>query len=485
MSSPEIVAPEAPLPHNSASCAPTTSDTSAHAPGHLGELTQIIDPQLVDSVLEETGAREHRVRLLPARVMVYFVLALTFFENSSYRAVWGKLTASLDGISTARPWPAASSLSRARCRLGSAPLHRLFEILAGPVATRAQSGSFFHGLRVVAVDGTTLSIPDEKAVTRHYPKHGGERLEFGYPLLRLVALVECGTRALVGASFGPDTTGELGYAHRLLPHLNASMMLLADAYYDAFDFLDAVTGTGAAFLLRSTRKRRPTVRHPLPDGSYLTTVCAGKYQAGRGYGRLEVRIVEARMTVTLADGTRRTELWRLMTSLLDADRYPAQELIALYHRRWQAETCYFSLKSTILDGRVLRSRTLSGLEQEVYALLTAYQALVHVASDLVTARPGLSAQRVSFVVLLHAAADQIVAARGIVAANPVTLVGAIGRAALACLMPKTPRWRLKARVRKRNSKYTFTAGKHPRTSQAYTLRYEMIMEDGLDKTNVS
>ncbi|PWI05472.1 hypothetical protein DIZ27_39155 [Streptomyces sp. NWU339] len=251
------------------------------------------------------------------------------------------------------------------------------------------------------------------------------------------------------------------------------MMLLADAYYDAFDFLAAVTDTGAAFLLRSTRKRRPTVRHPLPDGSCLTTICAGKYQAGRGYGRLEVRIVEARMTtVTLADGTRRTELWRLMTSLLDADRYPAQEPIALYHRRWQAETCCFSLKSTILG------------EQEVYALPTAYQALAHVASDLVTARPGLSAQRVSFVVLLHAA-DQIVVACGIVAADPVTLVGAIGRAALADLLPKTPRRRLKARIRKRNSKYTFTAGKHPRTSQAYTLRYEMIKEDGLDKTNVS
>ncbi|PWI05471.1 hypothetical protein DIZ27_39150 [Streptomyces sp. NWU339] len=183
-------------------------------PAIEGELTQIIDPRLVDSVLEETGARERRVRLLPARVVVYFVLALAFFENSSYQAMWGKLTATLDGISTARP--AASSLPRARCRLGSAPLRRLFEILAGPVATRTQNGSFFHGLRVVAVDGTTLSIPDEKAVTWHYPKHGGERLEFGHPLLRLVALVECGTRALIGASFGPDTTGELGYAHRLL-----------------------------------------------------------------------------------------------------------------------------------------------------------------------------------------------------------------------------------------------------------------------------
>ncbi|MBO4259277.1 transposase [Streptomyces griseorubiginosus] len=175
------------------------------------------------------------------------------------------------------------------------------------------------------------------------------------------------------------------------------------------------------------------------------------------------------MTITLADGTRRTELCRLMmTSLLDTERYPAHELIALYHRRWQTETCNFSLKSTILDGRVLRSRTVPMIEQEVYALLTAYQALVRTADDLVTAQPDLSAERISLVVLLNDAADQIVAASGITLVGPVGLVGAIGRAALAGLLPKGRRWRSQARVRKRNSKYAFTTGKHPRTAQAFT-----------------
>ncbi len=235
------------MPRHSATPPPLASDV--FAPGHLGELTQVVDPQLVDAVIEETGSRERRVRLLPARVVVYFVLALVFFERSSYQAVWGKLGAGLRGIVVTQP--CASSLSRARCRLGSAPLRRLFEVLAGPVATRAQAGSFWRSLRVVAVDGTTLSIPDEEAVTWCFPKHGGQVLEFGYPLLRMVALVECGTRALLGAAFGPDTTGELGYARRLLDHLDASMVLLADAYYDAYDFLEAVTGTGASFLLRS------------------------------------------------------------------------------------------------------------------------------------------------------------------------------------------------------------------------------------------
>ena len=193
-------------------------------------------------------------------------------------------------------------------------------------------------------------------------------------------------------------------------------------------------GAAASFLLRSTRKRRPTVRRPLPDGSYLTTICAGKYRSGRGYGRLEVRIVEAWMTVTPADGTHRTELWRLMTSFLDADRYPAHELI-------------------------------------------------RIAGDLVTAQPGPSSERVSLIVLLNAFADQIVAARGIAPTGPISLIGAIGRAAPASLLPPGQRWRLKARVRRRNSKYTFTTGKHPRSSQTYTLDFEMI-KGGLDNANV-
>lgn len=187
-------------------------------------------------------------------------------------------------------------------------------------------------------------------MTWHYPKHIGRVREFGYPIVRLVTLVECGTRALLDAVFGPDRTGEISYAHRLLGRLDASMLLLADAYCDAVGFLTAVSDTGAAFLLRSTRKRRPTVRYPLPDGSYRTFIHSNNYRAGRGYGqRLEVGVIEVWVTVTLTDGTRRTELWRL--PLLDAEHHPATELIELYHRRWQAETCYFSLKSTILGGR--------------------------------------------------------------------------------------------------------------------------------------
>ncbi|MEE1808191.1 hypothetical protein [Streptomyces sp. BE133] len=187
----------------------------------------------------------------------------------------------------------------------------------------------------------------------------------------------------------------------------------------------------------------PPFRH-LGDGSYLARI---------GYGvlpvLLTVRVVEASVTVNLADGAVRTEQWRLLTSLLDPAAHPAAGLVDLYHERWQSETTYFSIKATMLDGRVLRSRSLTGLDQEVYALLTTYQALIRAAADTACTRPGLDMDRISFTVLQTTAADTVVTATGILPpAGPADLVGAIGRAALEALHPARHRHRVKARTRK-------------------------------------
>ncbi|PNE39526.1 hypothetical protein AOB60_00880 [Streptomyces noursei] len=445
------------------------------APGHLGELTRIVDFALVDAVLEETGTREKRLRLLPSRVVVYFVLALALFESCSYRATWAAMTASLTQLTLARP--AVSSLSRARRRIGAAPLRRLFDVLAGPVGERGRPGVFWQGLRCVAVDGTHLHVPDDDQVTWRYPKRVGQALEFGYPLLRLVVLVECGTRALLAAAFGPEDEGELAYAHRLLDTLDDSMLLLADCGFDANRFLDGIHATGAQFLVRSSARRVPTPVRRLADGSYLARI---------GYGvlprLLTVRVVEAEVTRTLADGTTTREQWRLLTSLLDPDRYPAGELVTLYHERWQTETTYFSIKATLLDGRVLRSHSLDGLDQEVYALLTVYQALIHAAADAAHHRPDLDLDRISFTVLLHTAREQVVLSQGILPApGPTDLVGTIGRTALDALQPARRRLRAKARTRKNpTSKYAPNAGQHPQDAQTYTVSTKItFFETGL------
>jgi hypothetical protein len=439
------------------------------APGHLGELTQVLDFALVDAVAQETRTVQRRVRLLPTRVVVFFVLALALFEKSGYRQVWGKLVAGLDGLNLARP--SVSGLARARRRVGPQPLRALFEAVCGPVAWPGTAGTFWRGLRMVAIDATCLHVPDSARIGARYRKRSGDTRTFGYPLLRLTVVVQCGTRALIGAVFGPDTDGETTHAQRLLSTLTDGMLLLADAGYDSWQLLADIATTGTQYLCRSGARRTPLILRALPDGSYLSVL---------GYGRLKVRVVEAQITVTYADGTVGTEQWRLVTSLLDHTRYPAGELVALYHRRWQVETTYLSIKCTILDGRVLRSGRPEDIDQELYALLTVYQAIVRIATDALTSQPDTHPDRISFTVAIETARDQVTATAGIIPPDQITLIGAIGQAVLRDLLPAI-RPRTKARSRKNpTSKYGPNAGKHPQTAQAYAIHTQvMIFEKGL------
>jgi transposase IS4-like protein/DDE family transposase len=442
------------------------------APGQLGELTQVIDFALVDAVLEETGATERRRRLLPSRVVVYFVLALALFEHVSYQGVWAKLTAGLRQAGVAVASPAVSSLARGRRRVGVAPLRRLFGVLAGPVGLPDMPGVCYRGLRTAAVDGTCQRLPDDPAITGRYRKRKSRKKgqEQGYPLLRLLALVECGTRSVLAAAFGPDTDGELPYARQLLAAVTQGMLLLADAAFDDASFLAAITRDRAAqFLVRSGARRCPLPWQHLPDGSYLARI---------GYGVLKdlltVRVIEAAITLTLEDGTTTTSQWRLLTSLTDWHRYPAAELVALYHERWQIETTYYSIKETILDGRVLRSRSIPGIDQEVWALLAAYQALIRAAADTICTRPGLDMDRISFTILLDTAGDLVTGAAGILPDGPVDLAGMIGLAALAALLPARRRFRFRARtIKNSTSKHGPNTGQHPATTQHYTIHAQV------------
>lgn len=440
-----------------------------YAPGHLGELTQILDFDLVDAVAEETGTVQQRVRLLPTRVVIYFVLALALFEHSSYRRVWAKMTAGLRVLKLATP--TASALGRARRRVGPKPFRALFETVAGPVGRPSTLGVFWRGLRTVAIDATGIHVPDRPAVTARYRKRSTDKVTFGYPLLRLTVLIECGTRAVLAATFGPEADGETSHARRLLDVIGEGMLLLADAGYDSWELLRDIAATKAEYLCRSGARRTPLILRELSDGSYLSVL---------GYGRLKVRIIEAWVTVTWADGTTTRQQWRLLTSLLDHHRYPAGELIELYHRRWQVETTYLSIKSSILDGRVLRSQHPTDIDQEMYALLTVYQTIIRLCVDAVDTRPDTRPDRISFTVALQTAADQVIAAVGIITAAGDRLVGVIGQAVLSELLPAT-RNRGKARTRKNpTSKYGPNAGTFPQTSLNYTINTTVtIMEEGL------
>ena len=388
---------------------------------------------MVDEVLTETGAVQQRVRDLPSRVVVYLLLAGALFNECGYRQVWARMIAGLDGLAVATP--SAVALAAARRRIGPAPLASLFDLLRGPVAGPARKGVWWRGRLVTAIDGTQLCCPDTPANLAVYCKGGSHHGGTGYPMVRLLALVACGTRTIIDAVFGTTGRGEIVYASDLVPAMRAPMIVLADRNFAAADLIDKIAGRGADLLIRVKTGRRLPVCARCADGSWISRI-----------GSVEVRVIRAQITITTGDGAR-SEAYQLVTTVLDAS-CPAIEIARLYHQRWEIETAFCELKQGIGDGRVLRARTPAGLEQEIYARLTVYQALRIAIADAMLTWPDTDPDRGSFTVALHAARDQLIKAAGIISDTTVDLVGIIGRKVRDGLLPAR-RCRTTPRVVKR------------------------------------
>jgi hypothetical protein len=390
------------------------------APGHLGELTWQVPFELADGVLADARAVQRRLRDLPSRTGLYFVLALGLFPRLGYLQVWRKLTAGLEGLPGV-PCPSAKALRDLRRRVGAAPLRALFEVLAGPAAQPSTPGVRFGRYRTVSFDGcNSVKVPDTARNRAWLGKQANATGETGYPAVELMTLAETGTRSLLGAVFGPRT-GETGYAAQLMHLLRPDMLVLTDRGFDSGGFLEAVAATRAQFLARLTSVRLLPAAALLDDGTYLARI--------KG---LTVRVIDAQVTVTLATGFRFTARYRLATTLTDHRRYPAPALIALYHERWEHEIAYLALRHTLLNGRVLRSQDPAGLDQEIWALLTLYQALRREMVLAAETAPGTDPDRASFTTALQAALDTIASPQVLPADQPL---GHIGRAVLGDLLP--------------------------------------------------
>jgi len=414
------------------------------APGHLGELTRYLPFELVDDVLVQTRTVQRRLRALPSRAGVYFVLALALFPRIGYARVWAKLCAGLHGVLPAATTvtggpvvttPSEKALRDLRRRLGPAPLKALFDTVAGPVGQPRTPGVCFAGLRTVAFDGlNSLKVPDSERnrgwLGRIRYHHGWA----GYPNLRLLCLVETGTRALLGTVIGDGARrgerDETTLARRLLGLLAPGMLVLIDRGFDNNSFFAAIDATGAALLARIRSNRVPLVEHLLPDGSYRSHLDG-----------LAVRVIEAVIEVRSADGAYARDRYFLVTTLLDHHRHPAGALVRLYHERWEIESAFYALRHTMLDQIVLRSHDRAGLEQEIWAALTLYQLLRMAMVDAIETRPGLDPDRASFTTALQTARDQLTTAAGIDPASPPphgghdVLLGVIGHAVLHTLLP--------------------------------------------------
>ncbi len=341
----------------------------------LGVIAKQFPREKIDEILRETGRQSQRQRQLPAHVVVYYVIAMALYMNVSYGEVLRCLVEGLEwlGLDVGRlRQTGKSAISQARTRLGSKPLERLYEEVVKPIATKQSLGAWYGRWRLVSIDGTTLDVADTAENEAAFGRPGASRGESGYPQLRLVTLVENGTHVLLGAQVGPCRTGEVTLAKQAAGALAAGMLCLADRGFYGYELWQRAHRSGADLLWRVKKNMRlPCVRR-LADGSYLSVIYPSEKARRHGKSAVRVRVVEYRL-----EGIEGAEpLYRLLTTVLDPARAPAQELAALYHDRWEIETAFGELK-THLRGRqiVLRSKTPDLVRQECYGLLLAHFAV--------------------------------------------------------------------------------------------------------------
>jgi hypothetical protein len=385
----------------------------------IGTLTRLVPRELVDEVVASRARTEIRKNKIPARVTVYFVMALTLFYGDGYEEVIRKLAAGLKYIGTwRREWsvPTSSGLCQARQRLGPEVVRDLFDRVAVPCALRSTAGAWLSGRRLMAVDGVGLEAPDSPENGAYFG-YAKKKEKCSLPFVQMAAMVECGTHAVVAAEIGKSGEGEDTLARRILAGgaVEPGMVITADAGLYSYQLLCMIIESGADAVLRVGANVGLPVLEWLPDGSYLSHIAdpdekRKKYRRIYG-GRLavsdlpgiRVRAVDYEVT----DRGERDEIITLVTTILDPEEVPAAELAAAYHERWEAELVFDEIKTHQRGAStVLRSRKPEMVEQEIWGLLLTHYGIRHLMREAAD-QAELDPDRLSFMRALRIIRRQV------------------------------------------------------------------------------
>jgi hypothetical protein len=341
----------------------------------LGVVAKTFPASTVHAVLKATGRASIRERDLPAHVVVYFVIALAFYMQSSTREVLRCLLEGLQwllGPLAEIKVAGVSGISQARTRLGWEPMLQLHDELVKPIAVPATRGAWYRSWRLVSLDGSTLDIADEPANEAAFGRPGSSRGESAFPQIRFVSLVENGTHVLFGSQMAGCRTSEIALAETVLPNLRPGMLCLADRNFFGYPLWQRAQATGADLLWRVKAKSRLPREQGLPDGSYLSQIYSSEKHRRHKTNGIKVRVIDYRL-----EGVEDAEpIYRLITTILDHARAPAAEFAALYHERWEIETALDEFKTHLRGANiVLRSKTPDLVRQEFYGFIMAHFAV--------------------------------------------------------------------------------------------------------------
>jgi hypothetical protein len=340
----------------------------------LGVIAKTFPIDKVHSLLQATGKTSVRQRDLPAHVVIYYVIALALYMQSSCREV---LRCLFEGIQWLHPSAKVkvagkSGISQARTRLGWEPLRQLHDEVVRPIAAQTTRGAWYRGWRLVSIDGSTLDVADDPANDEAFGRPGSSRGSSAFPQIRFVSLVENGTHVLFGTQMAGCRTSEIALAKSVLSSLQPGMLCLADRNFFGFELWNDARRTGADQLWRVKAGSRLVRDEELPDGSYLSHIYPSEKDRRHKTNGVTVRVIDYSL-----DGVADAEpTYRLVTTILDHDKAPAQELAALYHERWEIESALDELKTHLRGANiVLRSKTPDLVRQEFYGLMMAHFAI--------------------------------------------------------------------------------------------------------------
>jgi hypothetical protein len=364
----------------------------------LGVLAKTFPSGRVREILQRSGKASIRERDMPAHVVVYYVIALSLYMQSSCREV---LRCLLEGVQ----WLAGplstikvtgrAGISQARKRMGYEPLRQLHDAIVGPIATRQTQGAWYRQWRLVSLDGSTLDVADTAANAAQFGRASGPRGSAGYPQIRFVSLIENGTHVLFGSRMDSYAISEHALAKQVIPGLCAGMLCLADRLFAGYSLWSQGRSTGADLLWRVGKTFLLPPDKKLPDGSFLSYLYPSVQGRQRKRNGVMVRVIEYRLE-GIADAE---PGYRLITTVLDHETAPAEELAALYHERWEIETALDELKTHLRGSRIiLRSKTPDLARQEFHGLMMAHFAVRSLMHDAAL-RAHLDPDRLSF---LHA-----------------------------------------------------------------------------------
>jgi Insertion element 4 transposase N-terminal/Transposase DDE domain len=363
----------------------------------LPKFVASLDPDWIDEALAATGTATIRKRRLPAEQVIWLVIGMCLFRDLSLKELVATLDLALPGSRGVRVAP--SSIVQAKQRLGDEPLRWLFERLATAWGHASARRHAWRGLALYGADGTTVRIPDSDENRAHF---GGQDTRWestsGYPLVRMVTLMALRSHILAGASFGPYGRSEHIYANDLWPLIPPDSLTIVDRAFLAARVLIGLerTGTNRHWLTRATARTVMKRVKRLAGGDEIVELAVTTH--ARAQDPTLPKTWQVRAIKYRRPGFKPQTL---LTSLLDSKRYPASEIVALYHERWEIELGYNEVKRVMLAREEsTRSKSPRGVAQELWGLGIAYN-LVRFEAERVAEEAGVAPTRISFVAALN------------------------------------------------------------------------------------